>query len=130
MGGRRFHPQRSRYDRLNRIKSGVNIPQFWPGNNPHGIVPAATFSGIIANSPNTSYASRFPLRGAETPVFTHARFTYNRGKHVIKLGAYLERWSAVKGEQGTWAGTLDFSTDSNNHGDNNQPFAKALIGCF
>jgi len=118
------------YDRLNRIKSGVNIPQFWPGNNPHGIVPAATFSGIIANSPNTSYASRFPLRGAETPVFTDARFTYNRGKHVIKLGAYLERWSAVKGEQGTWAGTLDFSTDSNNPGDTNHPFANALLGNF
>jgi len=41
-----------------------------------------------------------------------------------------ERWTAVKGESGDWAGTVDFSTDSNNPGDANHPFANALLGNF
>ena len=120
----------SDYDRLNRQKSGVAIPQFWGGNNPHSLVPNATFSGIISNSPNTSLNARFPLRGAETPVFADATLTNTRGSHVMKYGLYVERWSAVKGEQGNWNGTVDFSTDSSNPGDTNHPFANALLGNF
>jgi hypothetical protein len=120
----------SDYDRLNRQKSDANIPQFWPGNNPHNLVPNATFSGVISNSPNTSLNARFPLRGAETPVFTDATLTNTRGSHVMKYGLYVERWSAVKGEQGNWNGTVDFSTDSSNPGDANHPFANALLGNF
>jgi hypothetical protein len=48
----------SDYTRLNRQHAGVNIPQFWPANNAHGLVPNATFSGVIANSPNTSMNAR------------------------------------------------------------------------
>jgi hypothetical protein len=55
----------SDYTRLNREHAGVNIPQFWAANNPHDLVPNATFGGVIANSPNTSTNARFPLRGAE-----------------------------------------------------------------
>jgi hypothetical protein len=118
------------YDRLNRVKAGVNIPQFWPGNNPHNLVPNATFSGVIANSPNTSLNARFPLRGAETPIFSDATLTRSHGVHTTKFGLYLERWKAVKGEQGNWNGTVDFSTDSNNPNDANHPFANALLGNF
>ncbi len=118
------------YDRLNRVKSGVNIAQFWPGNNPHNLVPNATFGGVIANSPNTGLNARFPLRGAETPVFSDATLTQSHGTHTTKYGLYLERWSAVKGEQGNFNGTLDFSTDTNNSSDANHPFANALLGNF
>jgi hypothetical protein len=117
-------------DRLNRKTSGVNIPQFNPENNPSNLVPNATFGGVISNSPNTSFNSRFPLRGAETPIFTDAILTRTTGPHVTKFGLYLERWRAVKGESGDWAGTLDFSTDTNNPGDANHPFANALLGNF
>jgi len=59
------------------------------GNNPHSLVPNATFSGIISNSPNTSLNARFPLRGAETPV--SRRDTHEtRGAHH-EYGVY---WSA------------------------------------
>src|SRR5215471_1347855 len=59
----------SDYTRLNRKDSGVNIPQFWPSDNPLGLVPNVTFGGIISNAPSTTLNARFPLRGAETPVF-------------------------------------------------------------
>jgi hypothetical protein len=120
----------SDYDRLNRQKSGANIPQFWPGNNPHDLVPNATFGGVISNAVSTSLNARFPLRGAETPVFADATLTNTRGPHVMKYGLYVERWSAVKGEQGNWNGTLDFTTDTSNPGDANHPFANALLGNF
>ena len=115
--------------RLNRKTSGVNIAQFNPAGNPHGLVPNATFGGV-SNSPNTSLNSRFPLRGAESPVFSDAILTQTKGRHVMKYGFYYERWRAVKGENGNWNGTLDFSTDTANPGDTNQPFANALLGNF
>ena len=120
----------SDYSRLNRTQAGVNIPQFWPTNNPRNLVPNANFGGTIANSPNTNLNARFPLRGAETPLFADATLTHTRGPHVLKFGLYVERWKAVKGEQGNWNGTLDFGTDSNNPGDTNHPFANALLGNF
>ncbi len=118
------------YNRLNREQSGVNIPQFWPANNPRNLVPNASFSGAIANSPNTSLNARFPLRGAETPFFSDATLTHTHKGHASKYGLYFERWKAVKGEQGNWNGTVDFGTDSNNPLDSNHPFANALLGDF
>ncbi len=119
----------SDYTRLSRTTAGVNVPQLWPGNNPHNLVPEATFGGV--NTPaNPSYNDRFPLRGAETPFFSDAILTNTRGSHVMKFGFYAERWKAIKGESGTWAGTLDFSTDANNPNESNHPYANALLGNF
>ncbi|MBI4902545.1 MAG: carboxypeptidase regulatory-like domain-containing protein [Acidobacteria bacterium] len=115
--------------RLNRKTAGVNIPQLYPAGNPWNLVPNATFGGVTS-APNTSFNARFPLRGAESPVFSDAILTRTRGQHVMKAGFYWERWRAVKGESGNWAGTVDFSTDGTNPGDANQPFANALLGNF
>ena len=115
--------------RLNRKNAGVDIPQLYPAGNPLGLVPNATFGGVT-NAPNTSFNARFPLRGAESPIFSDAIITKTHGAHVVKAGFYWERWRAVKGESGNWAGTLDFSTDGTNPGDTNQPFANALLGNF
>ena len=116
-------------DRLNRKNAGVNIPQFYPAGNPLNLVPNATFGGVT-NAPNTSFNARFPLRGAESPIFSDAIITRTHRTHVMKAGFYWERWRAVKGESGNWAGTVDYSTDSVNPGDANQPFANALLGNF
>jgi hypothetical protein len=90
--------------RLNRKNAGVNIPQFYPQNNPDNIVPVASFGGV-SNAPTTSLNARFPLRGAETPLFSDATLTNTHGPHVFKLGFYFERWKAIKGESGNWSGT-------------------------
>ncbi len=115
--------------RLNRKTSSVNIPQFNPAGNPLNLVPNATFGGVSSPA-NTSFNARFPLRGTETPLFSDAIVTRTQGKHVMKYGFYYERWRAVKGESGNWAGTLDFTTDTANPNDANQPFANALLGNF
>src|SRR5438876_9038875 len=115
--------------RLNRKTAGVSIPQFNPENNPSNLVPNATFGGV-SNPANPSYNARFPLRGAETPLFSDATLTHTRGAHVFKFGFYFERWKAVKGESGNWAGTLDFSTDTNNPNESGHPYANALLGNF
>jgi hypothetical protein len=115
--------------RLNRKNSGANIPQLWPGNNPYNLVPNATFAGIT-NPPTTSLNARFPLRGAETPYYANVSLTNTRGRHTAKYGLYAERWRAIKGEQGTWNGTIAFGTDTNNPGDSGNAFSNALLGNF
>ncbi len=115
--------------RLSRKGSGVNIAQFNPAGNPYGLVPNATFGGVSSPA-NTSLNARFPLRGAESPIFSDAILTQTKGHHVMKYGFYYERWRAVKGESGNWNGTLDFTVDTANPGDANQPYANALLGNF
>lgn len=120
----------SDYQRLNRKAAGVDIPQFWPANNPRNLVPNFQFGGSISNAPNTSLNERFPLRGAETPLYSDATLTYTHGSHISKFGFYYERWLAVKGEAGNWNGTFSFSVDSSNPNDSNNSFANALLGNF
>jgi len=120
----------SDYERLNRKAAGVNIPQFWPQNNPRNLVPNFQFGGSISNAPNTSLNERFPLRGAETPFYSDSTLTYTHGAHTSKFGLYYERWLAVKGEAGNWNGTFSFSVDSSNPNDSNNSFANALLGNF
>jgi hypothetical protein len=115
--------------RLNKQTAGVNLVQLWPGNNPYNLVPNTTFAGI-ANAPNTSLNARFPLRGAETPLYGIATLTATQGRHTVKLGVYAERWRAIKGESGNWNGTFAFGTDTNNPGDSNNAFSNTLLGNF
>ena len=54
-----------------RPRRGVNIPQFFPENNPYNLVPAATFGGVT-NAANPTYNARFPLRGVENTYTANA----------------------------------------------------------
>lgn len=111
-----------------RTASGVNIPQFYPSINPLNLVPQASFGGIT-NAPSPSYATRFPLRGAENTFIWNGTLNKTAGQHTLKVGIYAERWRAMKGEQANFAGTMAFGTDSNNlSGDTGNAYANALIG--
>lgn len=121
--------QTSDLDRLSRDKSGVNIPQFHPEINPLKLVPEASFGGV-AGAASTSYASRFPLRGAETIMTTNHNLTKSTGAHVTKLGFYAERWREIKGEQGNFTGSVRFNIDNNNPNDARNPYANAMLGNF
>ena len=114
-------------DARSRSKTGVDIPQFYPANNPYNLVPQATF-GSVNKAADPAYASRFPLRGAETLFTWSAGLTRTMGTHTAKLGLYVEHWREVKGEQGNFAGTLDFSRDSNNPQDSSTPYSNAILG--
>jgi hypothetical protein len=116
-------------NRITRSTAGFNVPQLYPGGNPLNLVPNSTFGGL-PNAISTSLNARFPLRGAETPVFSDITLTKTFGVHTMKYGFYYERWKAVKGESGKWNGSYDFTVDSANPNDTQNPFANALLGVF
>lgn len=115
--------------KLSRTAAGFNVPQLYTGTNPLNLIPNFTF-GTVPKAVSTNLNARFPLRGAETPGFADLTLTKVTGVHTTKFGLYLERWRAVKGESGKWNGTYDFTVDSNNPGDTQNPFANALLGNF
>jgi hypothetical protein len=115
--------------RLSRQTAGFNVPQLYPASNPLNLVPNMTF-GTVPNAISTSLNARFPLRGAETPLYSDLTLTKTWGVHTSKFGLYYERWKAVKGESGTWNGTYDFTVDSSNPNDTQNPFSNALLGIF
>ncbi|MCU1234701.1 MAG: TonB-dependent receptor, plug, partial [Candidatus Solibacter sp.] len=119
-------------DALMQAKSktalGLNIPQFFPENNPYNLVPAATFGGVT-NAANPTYASRFPLRGVENTYTTNVSASKVTGPHTIKTGLYGERWAAMKGNNGTnFAGSMVFTQDGNNPLDTGYAYSNALLG--
>jgi hypothetical protein len=115
---------------LSRTATGVNIPQFYPSLNPLNLVPQATFGGITStNSNSVSYATRFPLRGAENTFNWNGTLNKTVAGHTFKTGIYAERWRAMKGEQANFTGTLGFGADTNNlAGDTGDAYSNALIG--
>ncbi|RPJ61430.1 MAG: carboxypeptidase regulatory-like domain-containing protein [Acidobacteria bacterium] len=110
-----------------RKATGVDIPQFNPSINPYNLVPAASFGGV-RNPANPSYATRFPLKGAETTIHSNTSISKIFPGHTLKGGFYLERWQVMKGEQATFAGTMNFGTDSNNPQDTGYAYSNALLG--
>ena len=114
---------------ISRATAGFNIPQLYPAGNPLNLLPNTTFGGL-PSAIGTSLNARFPLRGAESPGFADLTITKIKGNHTAKFGFYYERWKAVKGESGTWNGTYDFTVDSVNPSDTQNPFANALQGVF
>ncbi len=123
-------PQRqSDVDRLNRVKSGATIPQFHPENNPLNLVPQASFGGITGAA-STTYERRFPLRGTDTLFTWTANVTITRSPHTFKFGFWAERARNFEGEDGNFAGTIDFQRNVNNPYNANHPYAQALLGLF
>ena len=117
--------------RVTKAASGVNTPQFYPQNNPLGLVPQASFGGITS-SPSMTYEGngRFPYYGADYPTTERATLTKIYGPHTAKLGYWSSWWRQQKGNYGMGPGTFSFSTDANNPNDSGHPFANALLGNY
>jgi hypothetical protein len=106
---------------------GWTIPQLYPQVNPYNLVPAATFG--VSDSANPSYASRFPLQGVENTFNWTGSLTKIAGSHTLKAGIYPEHWAAMKGMNGAnFAGTMNFTQDSNNPLDTGYAYSNALLG--
>lgn len=116
-------------DRLDRVKLGMTLPQFYPGNNPYNLIPWASFGGVPGAAAFSTDA-RFPVRGADTV------FTFSDGlskvwrSHTLKAGFYAERARNYEGERGTFAGSFNFGRDVNNPNDANWAYANAILGNF
>ncbi len=116
-------------ERLNRVKSGVTIPQFFPENNPLNLVPRASFGGIT-NAASVTYENRFPLRGTDTLFTWNASITKIYGSHNLKAGAWAERARNFEEKDGIFTGDFSFGRDVNNPNDSGYAYANALLGNF
>ena len=110
-----------------RSTVGFTIPQLYPASNPYNLVPAATFG--VSDSANPSYASRFPLQGVENTFNWNATLTKIQGAHSLKFGVSPEHWLAMKGKNASaFAGSMNFTQDSNNPLDTGYAYSNALLG--
>lgn len=106
-----------------------SLGQFYPGNNPFGIIPQASYGGVT-NAAAISYDGRFPLRGADTAINFSDNLTYTFGGHTLKAGLSYERIRNYEGEQGTYGGSYAFARDVNNPFDSNYAYSNAVLGNF
>lgn len=127
------HPQKELLAARSRTATGITIFQFHPEINPLHLLPQASFGGIT-KPPNTTYDGRFPIRGAENVFTWTANVTKVHGTHTSKAGVFIEHWRQVKGENGNFAGTLNFAHDNREFttalGNTGNAFANALLGNF
>src|ERR1041384_3908903 len=73
-----------------RATYGINIRQTYPEDNPLGVLPSMTFSGV--SSPAAiSYDGRFPMVDDSTALSFNDKLSVVRGKHIFAAGAHLER---------------------------------------
>jgi hypothetical protein len=114
-------------DRNNREKLGLNVPQFYPQNNPLNVLPNAVFGGVVGAS-QLWIESRFPYFGTFNTYILSNNITKIQDRHNIKAGIYIEKVANNKRMYGPFNGTYDFSRNVNNPFDANHPFANALLG--
>ena len=120
-------------EELKKVQRGprglTTLSQFFPGNNPLGILPQASFGGV-PGAAAISYDGRFPLRGADTVFNFSDNLTYTLGSHTLKGGFFYERTRNYEGEQGNYGGSFNFGRDVNNPVDTNYAYSNALLGYF
>src|SRR5262252_5648384 len=120
-------PSQQNLDARNRSVTGVTIPQFHPENNPLNLVPQAKFGSTVSNSADPSYDGRFPITGVENVFTGTSNITKIWGVHTSKAGVFIEHWQQLKGINGNFAGTLDFSSGSF-AGNTGYGYANAILG--
>lgn len=116
-------------DHVNRQKTGVPLPQFYPQYNPLGLLPQLTLGGR-SNPPSITYDGRFPITGLDRMWTWNATLTKTFNAHNLKVGLWAERAMNNKGQNGNFAGTYDFSRNVSNPLDSNDPYSNAMLGNF
>jgi len=114
-------------EKVARSRMG-NIGQWYPQSNESGAIPNVTFGGV-QNAINNGLGN-IPYTN-ENPVFTFAdNFSWLRGSHALKFGAYVERMRKDEVGGPNTRGSFDFGRNTNNPLDSNYAFANALLGNF
>src|SRR2546425_6100168 len=80
----------SELGRIQKNQIGFGLGQLFPSINPLGIIPQVAFGSAIPNVANVTYDGRTPLTGDDRLVSVNDTLTMARGKHTLKLGAYVE----------------------------------------
>ena len=114
-------------DANNRAKLGLDIPQFYPQNNPLNVIPNAVFGGVVGAS-QLFIESRFPYFGAFNTYILSNNISKVWNRHNVKAGVYMEKVANNKRMYAPFNGTFDFSRNVNNPFDSNHAFANAMLG--
>ncbi len=116
-------------DRNDRVKLGLNLPQFHPEINPLNLIPNATFGGVI-NAPQLNIEQRFPFFGTNNIWNWSDNVSKVRGGHNLKAGVYIEKTTRNAARSSAFNGSFDFGRNVNNPFDANYAYANALLGFF
>jgi hypothetical protein len=109
---------------------GFVAGQLFPGANPLGVVPNATFGGVT-NAPNFNFDGRFPFDFILQNFTVDDRVTYTRGVHTFKAGVFIERFYRAMRIQGDlFNGQIDFANNANNPLNTGWAYANAALGVF
>lgn len=117
-------------DRLDanvRSKVGLSLGQYYPGANPLGLIPNATFGGVTGAG-SLAIEGRYPFFGTNTIWNYSDNLSKIIGKHSLKTGVYLEQTSRNAARSTTFNGALSFDRNVNNPYDTNNPYANAILG--
>jgi hypothetical protein len=118
----------SAIDQNSRANLGLTIPQFYPGANPYGLIPNATFTGGINNVGSLNIEQRFPFFGTNNIWNYSDNFSDIVGKHSLKFGVFVERGTRNAARSTFFNGTFGFDRDANNPLDSNYSYSNALLG--
>jgi len=118
--------------KLEKSKIGYNLSQFYPQNNPLGVVPAASFGGIT-NAASIGFDGRFPMHDVVTSISLTDGLTKVWRSHLFKVGVDLQGDQYLQAHSsggGVFSGSFDFQNNANNPGNTGYAYANALLGNF
>jgi hypothetical protein len=115
---------------VSRKTTGITVSQWYPGNNPDGLIPNMSFGGV-SNAASPNLPTVFPYYNANTIFSVVDNVSKVAGTHTLKAGFYFERSRKVEQNTPTpGRGTLVYDRSSTNPVDTNHPWANALIGSY
>ena len=120
--------------RLLRTSAGFNVGQFHPELNPLGVLPVINLglgnsSSGVSNT-NFSYDNRLGETDHDWLSSATETFTWLKGTHTMKAGAYLEYMRNNEARGGLWMGQFNFARSTSNPLDTNDAFSNLLLGVF
>jgi hypothetical protein len=115
-------------DDNSRAKLGLSIPQFYPQNNPFGLIPNASFNGGIPNVGALNIEQRFPFFGTNNIWDYSDNFSDIVGQHSLKFGVFVERGTRNAARSTYFNGSFAFDRDANNPLDTGYSYSNALLG--
>jgi hypothetical protein len=129
--GTRFYPVNM--DAVTRKGTGIDIQPWYPENNPKGLLPDMSFSGV-SNPANPSLDPRISSamdQLVQNPTYS---FVENISKvhlsHTLKFGLYVEKAQASVYASNQVRGSVAFGVDRTNPLDTNYAYANALTGVY
>jgi len=124
------------FDLANVRKANVGLEdlgQFFPEGNPLGLVPKMTFNGV-PQAPSIDFDPRTPIDAGDDRWQIRDNVSWIKGSHTFKFGGFWELAHASEGprsaQPGQHMGFFDFSRNTNNPFDSNNPFSNAILGNF